>query len=67
MRNCKKYLSKTYSEFYQLSKMKLFATMVKGFQLLIIFAKSSSLDDFQGSECIFKRFSEHLFPNTCIF
>ena len=41
--------------------------MVKGFQPLHIFAKSSILHVWQCFECIFQRFSEHVFPNTCIF
>ena len=52
MRSFNKHLSEAYSEPYQTSKMKPFA-MVKGFQPLTSFPKSSILDVWQGPECIF--------------
>ena len=33
---------------------------------LTIFAKDSILDVWQGSDFILLRFSEHVFPDTCI-
>ena len=53
MRSFNNHLAEANSEPYQTSKMKLFAKMVKGFQLLINFTKSSVLDVWQGPECIF--------------
>lgn len=39
-----------YSESCQISKVELFARIVNGFQALIIFAKSATLDICRGSE-----------------
>ena len=44
-------------------KMELFAKIVNGNQPLTIFAKSSTLDVFQGSEYIFETLLEALITN----
>ena len=46
------HLSGVYLETYQTSKMKLFAQVVKDFKPLTILTKSTSLDVWEGPECI---------------
>ena len=53
MRSFNKHQSEAYSEPYQISKMKPFAKMVKGFQPLTNFTKGSILDVWEGPEHIF--------------
>ena len=45
-------VSEVYSECSQTSKIVFFEKIVNGFQPLIIFAKSSTLDLWIGSECL---------------
>ena len=45
-----RYLKKAFSGAHQTSKIKLFPKIVKGFQLLTIFAKDFNLDVWQFSE-----------------
>ena len=50
IRICDVRYPEAYSELCKLCKMEVFAKIVNGFQLITIFAKSSFLDVWQGSE-----------------